>query len=76
MKTVNDDQVGDFCFFTDADGVRHDALITHIHSATCVNLSYVAGGQNVERNSFGAPIIQVSSVPHENLTESKGFFFS
>jgi hypothetical protein len=54
-------EFGDHVIYTDAYRVDHDALVTEVHSESCINLVYVSKDKN-KFDSHGRQIERQSSV--------------
>jgi len=68
-------RVGQAIVFCDASAVDHDALVTCVHSKTCINLVFVSGDAD-RTDTYGRQIERPTSISHVGVEgTAHGFYW-
>lgn len=67
-------QIGQHVIFCDSKSVDHDALVTCVHTAECVNLLIVSGDAE-KKDNYGRQIERPTSIRRMDSMMAHGFYF-
>ena len=67
-------KIGASVVYVDEYGVEHDALVTNVFSATCVNVVYVSGDET-QSDSYGRQIKRETSQVHKSIQTAPGRYW-
>lgn len=65
---------GKHCIFFDPQGRAHDAIITEVWGAQCVNVAF-CNPQEGQSDSYGQKIVRFTSVMHGNVQQAHGNYW-
>lgn len=69
-----DHKIGDTLIYTDEQGIKHNALVTHWWGDTCCNLLFVVDSTD-KKDPYGNQIERRSSCSHRSVVQAPGNFW-
>lgn len=73
INATRETHIGKACIFVDPVGKEHDALITNVWGAQCVNVAYVTEDQG--EDSYGRKIWRSTSLMHKTVQQAHGNYW-